>query len=692
MEGIMNMMRFFPAAATLIAATSIAGVANATSYYIDASTGSDTNDGLTPTTAWLTFGKIGKATFATSDRVYLHSGQQWTIGGLSGVKVTWSGTAASHAVIGAYHTDSAGTAVIGPGTDARPKIVSNYVFAALSSMHTTNHPYDYEPPIEVDGDYVDVQDIEVDNWGLGISLSGTNNTTVTNYKVATSYFCGMLIESSTNITVANSEITGDDVGRGVYGESSWCSAINVQFTTGIVIQNNFIHEGYGEGTDIFEGSKNAVVENNTYFSQRAVGVYADWAQNVDIRDNLILGTSNTHFWRDSTAVGPGIALSNEPYEYTNGSVADSDMLKNINVYDNLVAGTNTGLALWHTGYPLSNGGAFVNLNVYNNTFVDNTTQLLAASTLNSVAENNIFLSISTGTADHTGTSSGTVFHNNYWSGGNPAAPLADSSTDIYSGIVLSQMTGWRSIATASAIPSWSAFAPTSASSTLGRGTALLAAPYNVDYNGNTHRNPMDLGGIAGSGGTTVTAPVAAFSCTPLTGTAPVAVTCTDSSSNSPSAWNWSFGDSGTSTVQNPGHTYVAAGTYTVALTATNSGGSNTATKTGYVTVTAATGSVTPTSVNPGQAITVTDSINPGVTANGAMVVFWLDDSAGNLLGRIAVTNVAFVAGQAKTVTGTFTIPSSAAAGSYTVSATVYQDSTSGVVIERVPAFANFTIN
>ena len=42
---------------------------------------------------------------------------------------------------------------------------------------------------------------------------------------------------------------------------------------------------------------------------------------------------------------------------------------------------------------------------------------------------------------------------------------------------------------------------------------------------------------------------------------------------------------GTSTAQNPTHTYTAVGTYTISLTATNAQGSDTATKTNYITVT-----------------------------------------------------------------------------------------------------------
>ncbi len=81
-----------------------------------------------------------------------------------------------------------------------------------------------------------------------------------------------------------------------------------------------------------------------------------------------------------------------------------------------------------------------------------------------------------------------------------------------------------------------------------------------------------------------TTPVANFTCSPLSGRVPLNVSCTDSSSNSPTAWAWTFGDTGTSTLQNPTRTYSGAGTYTVGLSATNSAGSNTLTRPAYVKV------------------------------------------------------------------------------------------------------------
>ncbi|GAB6285430.1 MAG: hypothetical protein STSR0009_16310 [Methanoregula sp.] len=82
------------------------------------------------------------------------------------------------------------------------------------------------------------------------------------------------------------------------------------------------------------------------------------------------------------------------------------------------------------------------------------------------------------------------------------------------------------------------------------------------------------------------APVAGFVATPVTGTVPLTVKFTDTSTNTPTIWNWSFGDSNltNATVQNPVHTYSAAGTYTISLNATNAGGSNISVRTGYITV------------------------------------------------------------------------------------------------------------
>jgi len=76
-----------------------------------------------------------------------------------------------------------------------------------------------------------------------------------------------------------------------------------------------------------------------------------------------------------------------------------------------------------------------------------------------------------------------------------------------------------------------------------------------------------------------------FTASPTSGSAPLSVQFTDTSAGEPTSWSWDFGGGGTSTEQNPVHTYIIPGTYTVTLTAENAHGSDTVTKVGYVTVT-----------------------------------------------------------------------------------------------------------
>ena len=80
-------------------------------------------------------------------------------------------------------------------------------------------------------------------------------------------------------------------------------------------------------------------------------------------------------------------------------------------------------------------------------------------------------------------------------------------------------------------------------------------------------------------------PVTAFSANILSGIKPLQVQFTDQSVNVPTSWLWDFGDSVTSSLQNPSHIYQNAGNYTVKLTSINSGGSNLLTKANYISVT-----------------------------------------------------------------------------------------------------------
>ena len=81
------------------------------------------------------------------------------------------------------------------------------------------------------------------------------------------------------------------------------------------------------------------------------------------------------------------------------------------------------------------------------------------------------------------------------------------------------------------------------------------------------------------------APVAAFSASTLSGTAPMKVAFIDKSAGVHTS-KWNFGDGAYSKEKNPVHKYTKAGNYTVSLTVSNAGGNSTATKSNYIVVNA----------------------------------------------------------------------------------------------------------
>ncbi len=128
-------------------------------------------------------------------------------------------------------------------------------------------------------------------------------------------------------------------------------------------------------------------------------------------------------------------------------------------------------------------------------------------------------------------------------------------------------------------------------------TSIIQNPSHTYTDTGTYTVKLKVTNSAGSDSLTKTnyitvdsavTPVASFTAGDTSGTAPLTVQFTDSSSNNPTSWLWDFGDDSTSIIQNPSHTYTSAGTYTVKLIAFNSAGNDSLTKTDYITVSAPT--------------------------------------------------------------------------------------------------------
>jgi PKD repeat protein len=179
----------------------------------------------------------------------------------------------------------------------------------------------------------------------------------------------------------------------------------------------------------------------------------------------------------------------------------------------------------------------------------------------------------------------------------------------------------------------------------------------------------DNGGATGSSTVGISAvsnqpPTASASATPLSGTAPLLVTFTGSGTDADgtiASYAWAFGDGGTSTLQNPTHTFASAGSYTATLTVTDNNGA-TASSSVAITVTVPTNLPPVANAGPDQI-----NLDPGVTVllngsassdpDGSITSYQWTQTAGTtvtLTGANTATP-SFVAPVNTTATYTFTL-------------------------------------
>ncbi|MBZ0298528.1 MAG: right-handed parallel beta-helix repeat-containing protein, partial [Anaerolineae bacterium] len=112
-------------------------------------------------------------------------------------------------------------------------------------------------------------------------------------------------------------------------------------------------------------------------------------------------------------------------------------------------------------------------------------------------------------------------------------------------------------------------------------------------------------------------PVASFNASPLSGTAPLAVSFSDTSTGVIDTYFWDFDDGSTSTQQNPSYSFTQPGLYFVTLTVTGPGGSDSFTR--LITVTAPGSNPPPTQTPTAQVVvapsgTPTGSVTPTTAA------------------------------------------------------------------------------
>lgn len=166
--------------------------------------------------------------------------------------------------------------------------------------------------------------------------------------------------------------------------------------------------------------------------------------------------------------------------------------------------------------------------------------------------------------------------------------------------------------------------------------------------------PIRTGVVAGVPVGGSPAPVAGFNISPTGGTAPVAITFTDVSTNNPTTYAWDFEGDGIvdwTTKTPPPFTYTIPGTYQASLTVSNGVVSSTATRT--ITILAPPGPIADFTATP-------------QTGTAPLSVTFTNTST----STAAITGYAWAFGNGTTATTVGPFTKSYAAGNYTVTLTV----------------------
>lgn len=463
----------------MVAATAAAN-GHAATYYVR-NGGDDGRDGLTHDTAWQSLAKVNARQFSSGDDVLFLEGNTWA----GQLRVNWSGTPDEPAIVGAYRLEN-GVPVRGVNL-ARPVIDG-----------TDTVPQQFDGLVRVRGDYVQVENLSVVNSeGRGIQFENSAHGVVTGCETRNTFKSGIKFVGSDHALVEGNVVRRAGVAFPEVG-GVWGGAIELVASSDGAIRRNEVVEVYGEGINANHGSARSVIEDNRVYAARAVGIYVDAAPSTTVRRNIVIGTANSEFWRTARSVGAGIAINNEDYHYAvNGGDLPADVQsRQAKVYQNLVSGASSGIGIWGQFAE----STFDDVFVFNNTLVDNETQLMLRDKPKTGGKliNNILLSISPDTSDTDGTAlAGMTARANYFSRGDPGG---DFNVSLFAGLALTRTSGWRAVNDASTIR-WQDFAIQAGSAGIGAGDAEPRAmsqganTYDVDFNGLPHNAALDLGAL-----------------------------------------------------------------------------------------------------------------------------------------------------------------------------------------------------
>ncbi|MGZ5423866.1 MAG: PKD domain-containing protein, partial [Candidatus Aminicenantales bacterium] len=524
-----RLMRLAFFALIFVCALGFASQAWAATYYI-ALNGNDSYNGLSPVYSSGSSGPFRTFQHAAyalrpGDTVQIRGGTYVEYGGSWGYST--SGTEASPITITAY-----------PGETV-----------IIDGANHTIPSGTYDPLMQVYGDWYRVSNIEF-RYGsyAGLNIIG-NHCTVDNIYAHHNSGSGIFTSGDYN-TIVNCRVHYNSMDN-EYGVMpiGWGFGIslcaNAQYST---IRNCTSWNNWGEGLSIASGYY-CTIEDNVSYDNFSTNIYLSQSVGGVVRRNL-------SYYTNGNPIQPYVSSQNCIFAGDEGKPPDSTGNMIVN---NLTLGGDRGLLV--TGHQAQN------LLVAYNTFVNAFGRLgpyesgavffNAGSSTGGRFVNNIILQEDGVPISHM-EATGVSFGTNNWS----QLPLSGcrGTGDV---IGNPQILKTGSTVAGELSPGWFKIQDGSPA----HGKAVVLTQVTEDFVKTVRGNPPDIGAFNGSGETANL--TASASGTPTSGQSPLTVNFSGSATGgaAPYTYQWTFGDGGSSSSQNPSHIYATSGRYTATLTA-----------------------------------------------------------------------------------------------------------------------------
>lgn len=270
--------------------------ASAVTYYVDATDGSDLNNGLSPETAWKTIAKVNTSVFLPGDRVLFQRGEVWR----EQLNIASSGTPTAPITFGAYGsglrplidadglrencikgnlqhyiritaiqcTEWLSSGVVDFGGNGW--IVQFSYFFNGGNNSAPDHAIRVFAPngsplltgIRIQNNTIRrVNTIRTELVGItGIQLQGVDGAVISGNNISTVNTIGIrVVENTGSINNQNVVIENNDL-HGCYGN------VVVSFTDNLIIRNNLIHDGVSIGIGLAFDTDNADIHDNQIYN------------------------------------------------------------------------------------------------------------------------------------------------------------------------------------------------------------------------------------------------------------------------------------------------------------------------------------------------------------------------------------------------------------------------------------------